>query len=117
VIPYGQVAAGFAVDGGSNATWVRVGVQAFPTHNLMLQGDVRYLNWTTSSWLFSGNAEFRLDGRAWSAHATLNHQTGVGSGGAGATSFLAGIRVHMGNGSLYQAYTTGPVWNLLPLMF
>jgi hypothetical protein len=117
LVPYAQVAGGLAVGGGSNAGWVRAGVQAFPTPNLMLQGDVRYLSWNTSSWLFSGNAEFRLPGRAWSGHATLNHQTGVGSGGGGATSFLAGIRIHLGNGSLYEAYTSGAGWNLLPLMF
>jgi hypothetical protein len=116
LVPYAQVGGGPGIDGAPSATWIRVGAQAFLTQNFLLQGDVRYLDANLSSWLFSGNLEFRLDGRPWSGHATLNHQTGVGSGG-GATSFLAGIRVHLGNGSLYQAYTTGPGWSVLPMMF
>jgi hypothetical protein len=117
VVAYGQLATAPAVGGGSNAWWARLGAQVFHTDNLMFQGDVRFLSSNVDSWLFAGTVEFRLAGSPWAGYATLKHQTAVGAGGGGATSLLAGVHIHLGNSSLYEAYTTGAIWNVLPTMF
>jgi hypothetical protein len=115
---FGQASEAFAVDSGaSNVWWVRVGVQAFHTDNFMWEGNLRYLGGGMTSWLASGSVEFRRPGHAWAWHGTVNYQTNVGSGGGAATSVLAGVKVHLGNSTLYQAYTTGAVWNLLPIAY
>ena len=115
---YGQAAFDFATDTGvQNIWWARGGVQVFTTDSLMLEGDVRYAGGGISSWLVSGSAEFRRPGHAWAWHATLNYQTAAGSAGQAATSVLGGVKVHLGNSTLYQAYTTGAVWNLLPIVY
>jgi hypothetical protein len=115
---YGQAAGEFAVDSGaSDLWWIRAGIQAFHTDNLMFEGNVRYLTGGLTSWLFSGSAEFRRPGHAWAWHATVNYQTNAALGGTSATSVLGGVKVHLGNASLYQAYTTGAIWNLLPILY
>ena len=117
LIAYTQAAYAPAVGGGTNTWWVRAGVNYFPTDNVKLEGDVRDIQGAFNGWLVSGDAEWRRAGRPWSAHVTLNYQTGAGTNGAAATSFLAGINIHIGNSTLFQAYTTGAVWDILPTRF
>ncbi len=116
MVPYGQVAYAHAADSGDSAWWVRAGLRYFLTDNRMLQGDIRYMGGVVNSWLFSADFEFRPGGKPVAWRWTANYQTGVG-GGDGSFSFLGGINIHLGNGSLRQAYTTGAVWNLLPVEF
>ena len=117
VIPYVQAAYAPAVGGGTDTWWARAGVKYFPSDNFKLQGDIRDVQGAFDGWLVSGDAEWRKAGRPWSAHVTLNYQTGAGAFGGAATSFLAGINLHIGNATLYQAYTTGAIWDILPTRF
>jgi hypothetical protein len=112
-----QIATAPALGGGSNTWWARAGVSFFHTDNMMFQADARYLQGAINSWLFAGTVEIRAGNTPWAGFATLKYQTGAGSGGGSATSLLAGVHIHLGNGSLYQAYTTGAIWNTLPTMF
>jgi hypothetical protein len=115
-VVYGQLATAPAIS-GTNTWWTRTGVQVFQTENMMLQGDVRYLSGAVNSWLLAGTAEVRAGSTPWAGYVTLKYQTGVGSGGGDATTVLGGLRIHVGNSSLYQAYTTGAIWNVLPGQF
>jgi hypothetical protein len=78
---------------------------------------VRYLDGAINSWLLAGTVEFRAGGTPWAGYTTVKYQTGVGAGGGNATTLLGGVRIHVGNSGLYQAYTTGAIWNVLPAMF
>jgi hypothetical protein len=117
VVAYGQLATAPALGGGTNTWWARAGAQFFHTENMMFQGDVRYLSGAINSWLFAGTVEIRAGNSPWAGFATVKYQTGAGSGGGNTTSLLAGVHIHLGNSSLYQAYTTGAIWNTLPTMF
>jgi hypothetical protein len=117
VVLYGQLATAPALGGGTNTWWARAGAQFFRTDNMMFQGDIRYLSGAINSWLFAGTIEVRAGSSPWAGFATLKYQTGAGTGGGNATSLLAGVHIHLGNSSLYQAYTTGAIWNTLPAMF
>ncbi len=117
VILTAQIATAPAYGGGSNAWWARGSAAYFMNNNLMLTGDVRYLQGAVKSWLLAGTVEFRAGNTPWAGFATLKYQSGVGSAGGSATALLAGVHIHLGNGSLYQAYTSGAIWNVLPTLF
>jgi hypothetical protein len=116
---YGQVGDMSAVNIGSLNTWfVRGEAQLFLTDNIVVSGDVRFINDFEGSGLsvttWGGTAEARFAGTPWSVFGTYRVSTFASGGPTNVTTGLVGIRINVGNGSERQQYTTGASMNLLP---
>ena len=123
---YGQVAS-LSIQGLSthNSWWTRGGVQLFLSPNLMLGADARWVTVgssgpTVNGFLWGVNAEWRPTAAAWSVYGAYYSQKFTANGIGGNVSgnrALVGFRIHVGNGSLQQQYTTGASMNVLPALY
>jgi hypothetical protein len=110
-----QLASAPAVSGGKTAWWARGSVELFTTNNLMWQADVRYLSQGgVNAWLVGGGGEIRRNNSPWATFGQLRYQT-ASAGGSAITEALLGVHIHMGSITLRQAYSSGSVWNTLPI--
>ena len=114
---YGQVAGFNVVESGpsENGWWARGGIQFFLTDNFMLEGDVRDISvGGENAWLYAATAEFRP--MMWNASFFGTYRS-LPESGTSINTWLAGVRLHIGNKTLHQQYTTGASMNVFPLIF
>jgi hypothetical protein len=121
---YGQVAgiapASGGVAGVSSAWFGRVGLQWFLNPNFLIGGDYRFVTISGSGTslntnLFQVNAEWRGMGNPLSLYANASIQTLNQSGTTASVSrVVGGVRIHLGNGSLQEQYSTGASMNVIP---
>jgi hypothetical protein len=121
---YGQYASQTITGGGGTSLWYARGsaMLFLGGGNFALDGDAKYLGGGSllgagPVWEIGVGAEARMAG-AVSLYANYRSLFAAGGGGGSGTinTTLVGVRLHIGNQTLKQAYTTGASMNTIPLL-